>query len=373
MYGLNAFGTDINPVAYLIAKSKIRSLFIKKTELDNCLNQYSDYLKSYVKIDYNNFKDSLDIDYLLDWFPEENLSKFLFLLEKIEKEPIEDVQLLLKVTLSNILKEYSYQDPTQLRIRRRKDQPKTNLFEDFIAHLEKNANTLKNFINIDISHNHRYKVENYLCDIKELQTNLNIEKNSVDVVVTSPPYVTALPYIDTDRISLFAFGLAKSREAFRKLEKTMIGNREITHKEQQIAEKLMISSFDSDILPSAVIKLIEKIHFLNKHADVGFRRKNMAVLTFKYFLDMKLAMVQIHDVLKFGKYAFFVVGNNKTLAGNEQINIPTDDFIGLIGESIGFEFEKKISLDVQKSYTIYSKNAINTESILVFKKKEYES
>jgi hypothetical protein len=90
----------------------------------------------------------------------------------------------------------------------------------------------------------------------------------------------------------------------------------------------------------------------------------MAALAFKYFIDMQLAMKQVFRVLKKGKYAFFIVGNNRTTAGEELIDIPTDDFIVLIGQQVGFTFEQKMNLDVQKSYMIYSKNAINTESVL---------
>ena len=130
----------------------------------------------------------------------------------------------------------------------------------------------------------------------------------------------------------------------------------------------MIASFKTNILPKDILLMIEKIYLLNKKADVGFRRKNMASLLFKYFLDMKIAMQQVYDVLKKDKYLFMVVGNNRTTADTELICIPTDDFIALICEQIGFYFEKKINLEVQKSYTIYSKNAINTESILIFRK-----
>lgn len=367
LQGLNAFGTDINPIAYLIAKSKIRSFFIEIQELEDLRHRYDAFLK---QVDLNtpvSYQDKVDFEYLTHWFPMENLKKVLFLMEQIEQEVNPDVNLLLKVTLSNILKEYSYQDPTQLRIRRRKDEPKTNLLECFLFNLEKNIKILKNFNSLNID-KQSIKIENYLCDIKDLQNGTPIQDHSIDVVVTSPPYLTALPYIDTDRISLFALGLAKDKSEFRQLERIMIGTREITPKERQAIETEMIASFETHLLPTPVSKMIEKIYTLNEQSEVGFRRKNMAALAFKYFVDMQLAMKQVFRVLKKGKYAFFIVGNNRTTAGEELIDIPTDDFIVLIGQQVGFTFEQKMSLDVQKSYMIYSKNAINTESVLVFKK-----
>ncbi len=130
----------------------------------------------------------------------------------------------------------------------------------------------------------------------------------------------------------------------------------------------MIESFAKKTLPNEITKLIEKIYILNKNSNVGFRRKNTASLLFKYFIDMKLAIEQIYQVIKPNKFMFMVVGNNKTTAGGELICIPTDDFVGLIAQKVGFKLERKISLEVQKSYSIFSKNSINTESILVLRK-----
>lgn len=367
LFGLNAFGTDINPVAYLIAKSKIRSLFIQRKELDEITKEFSEITESNFADVYEYFNNSLDISYLKNWFPSENLTKVLILLKKFEGQLSEDIKLLLKVTLSNMLRNFSYQDPSQLRIRRRKDKPQNNVFEEFKKNLLLNCKRLIQFQNIDFE-KADIKIQNFLCDVKNLKSGIGLENDSIDVVVTSPPYATALPYIDTDRISLFAFGYTSSKEAFRELEKTMIGNREITPKEREKLENEMIESFTKQILPNEIIRLIEKIYTLNKNSNVGFRRKNTASLLFKYFSDMKLAIEQIYQVIKPNKFAFMVVGNNKTTAGDELINIPTDDFIGLIAQKVGFRLERKISLEVQKAYSIYSKNSINTESILVLRK-----
>ena len=367
LFGLNAFGTDINPVAYLIAKSKIRSLFIEHKELNETTKEFLE-IKEFILDDiYEYFGDNLDIEYLKNWFPSENLKKVLFLLKKFDSQSSEDIKLLLKVTLSNSLRNFSYQDPSQLRIRRRKDIPQNNVFEEFRRNLFLNCKRLIQFQNIDFEKTD-VKVQNFLCDVKNLKSGIGLENNSIDVVITSPPYATALPYIDTDRISLFAFGYTSSKQAFRELEKTMIGNREITPKEREKLEGEMIESFTNQTLPDEIIKLIEKIYTLNKNSEVGFRRKNTASLLFKYFVDMKLAIEQIYQVIKPNKFAFMVVGNNKTTAGDELIKIPTDDFIGLIAQKVGFRLERKISLEVQKAYSIYSKNSINTESILVLRK-----
>ena len=55
--------------------------------------------------------------------------------------------------------------------------------------------------------------------------NKKLQKN-VDVIITSPPYATALPYIDTDRLSLLSIlGLPSKKR--RKTEFVLTGSREI--------------------------------------------------------------------------------------------------------------------------------------------------
>jgi hypothetical protein len=122
-------------------------------------------------------------------------------------------------------------------------------------------------------------------------------------------------------------------------------------------------------LPPEIIAILKKIYLLNKKFKVGFRRKNTAALLYKYFIDMGQGINQISKVLKRNKFAFIIVGNNRTTAGNETIKIPTSDFIGLIAEKNNFKVLDKVELTVQKSYQIHSKNSINSESILIMKKK----
>jgi site-specific DNA-methyltransferase (cytosine-N4-specific) len=269
--------------------------------------------------------------------------------------------------LSNLLREFSYQDPTQLRIRRRKDTPPENLFERFKNYLCLHILTLEKFNRLrQVKINS--KIDIFLGDSRNLSEETGLERSSIDLAITSPPYATALPYVDTDRLSLFLFGYT-NKHAFKGLERSLIGNREITKKAREELDIELEKNFVKSVLPSNIIELLKRIYSLNKDAKVGFRRKNTAALLFKYFLDMNMALEQINYVLKDKSYFFIVVGNNRTVAGGVPITIPTDDFIGHIAEKNGFEVNKKIDMTVQKSYMIHSKNSINSESILILRKK----
>jgi site-specific DNA-methyltransferase (cytosine-N4-specific) len=369
LFGANAIGVDINPIAFLLAKAKVKSILLKQKDLTEIRKAFENIKEdsSWKKIKIEDYNNTLDTEYLQNWFPENNLKKFISIQETIKSLTNETSQLFSKVILSNLLRDFSFQDPTQLRIRRRADIPPENLIETFEKTLVEQIKNLERFQSLN-RFELQSNVQNYLGDIRTLMKSANLKKNSVDVVITSPPYATALPYVDTDRLSLFAFGYT-DKNSFRKLEKTLIGNREITKSKRVILDKELEANFKSSVLPKEIISLLQKIYLLNKSSDVGFRRKNTAALLYKYFLDMNQGMSQVSQVLKKNKFAFFVVGNNRTTAGNESIDIATDDFVGLIAEQNNFKLVEKICMKVPQSYMIHSKNSINTESILVLQRK----
>lgn len=366
LYGVNAVGVDINPIAFLLAKAKVKSLQLKRNDLTKIKETFKGLQENteWKSITIDDYKTTIDIEYLKKWFPESNLKKILFIQKLIQSLENEISQLFSKVVLSNLLREFSFQDPSQLRIRRRSDIPPENLIHTFKKNLLEQVENLERFQALN-RFELNSKVQNYLGDIRTLMESTNLKKNSIDVVITSPPYATALPYVDTDRLSLFAFGYT-DKNNFRKLEESVIGNREITKSKREILDKELEENFKSSILPSEIITLLEKIYWLNKNSDVGFRRKNTAALLYKYFLDMHHGINQVSQVMKKNKFAFFVVGNNRTTAGNQNINIPTDDFVSLIAEQNNFRVIEKIPMTVQKGYMIHSKNSINTESILIW-------
>lgn len=369
LFGANAVGVDINPIAFMLAQAKIGSLYLKQNDFDVIKSAFYNLGK---KVNWKNKsieenRKDLDVEYLINWFPENNLKKIIAIQEIIRSFNNKNRELFAKVILSNLLREYSYQDSSQLRIKRRSDAPPENLLEVFELNINTQLNNLERFQSLghfDLSSN----VRNYLGDIRTLMKSANLAPSSIDVVITSPPYATALPYVDTDRLSLYAFGFT-NRNNFRQLEESVIGNREITKSKREVIDNELEQNFKSSILPIEITQLLEKIYFLNKNTNVGFRRKNTAAMFYKYFIDMNQGISQVSQVLKKNKFAFFVVGTNRTEAGNENIYIPTDDFVRYIAEKNKFKFIEKINMTVQKPYLIHSKNSINTESILVLQRR----
>jgi site-specific DNA-methyltransferase (cytosine-N4-specific) len=147
----------------------------------------------------------------------------------------------------------------------------------------------------------------------------------------------------------------------------MIGNREITDK----LKKSFWRDFSSGQhgLPDSVSNLISKIYRLNQKTDVGFRRRNLPSLLYKYFHDMKQVFAGMQTVLKPGASAFVVVGNNHTIAGGQRVDIATVELLQDVAKNVGFEVVETIGMEMLVSRDIFKKNAIDSESILHFCKK----
>jgi len=136
---------------------------------------------------------------------------------------------------------------------------------------------------------------------------LPLEDESVDGIITSPPYSIALDYVKNDAHALQALGynLTKIREEF-------IG----------------VRGKDS-----------ERVRLYNE--------------------DMKRSLNEMHRVLKPGKYCVIVIGN-ATYQGKE---IKTVEFFIDYCQKIGFKLVKNIDKII---YGLY--NVMQKENILIFQK-----
>ena len=186
----------------------------------------------------------------------------------------------------------------------------------------------------------------------------------VDTIITSPPYATALPYLDTDRLSLIYLGLL-SRDEHRSRDNLMIGNREVTKRLR--AEYWSYYEAHANLLPEATCALIDRIHRLNRIHPAGFRRRNLSALLAKYFFDMRAVIGQMRSLLRPSGLAFLVVGNNRTTAGGKLIEIRTADHLRCIAENLGFQTVGDLPMDMLASRDIFRKNAVPSERIVTLR------
>jgi DNA modification methylase len=179
---------------------------------------------------------------------------------------------------------------------------------DFVNSFVKNVNlmiaSVKDYI--QIKEKLDLKLGNVKIEIGDAR-NINLPSNSVDGIVTSPPYSIALDYVENDAHSLkdLGYDIQKIRDEF-------IGVR-----------------------------------------GIGKSRINL------YNEDMEKVYNEMYRVLKPNKYAAIVIGN-ATYQGQE---VKTVEFTIQYMENIGFELVNNISKIIFGLY-----NVMKMENILFFKK-----
>ena len=371
--GFRTFGCDFNPMAAKIAHAKTAILAVPRDVVDLAIRA----LLSRVSQKVRSLPESLDQftpethEELRRWFPLPVLYKLNWLLGQVRILGTQTLVDFFEVVISNLIRRVSQQDPADLRIRRRKvpldDAP---IFEMFHQSLMQQHSRLQRFWAIAGRQPGVFiapTVRQADSRRHESLQSLGLESNTVDCVITSPPYATALPYIDTDRLSLLAI-LGMPSKMRSQLEKNLTGSREIRSRARIDAEEQLLASNATESLPSQVVSSIRDIYYANQTVEVGFRRANMPALLWRYFCDVKATLNQVYQVLRPGAQAIFVVGNSRTKAGESWKTIETSNNIGYIGNNVGLREAYRIDIDVTTESLRHSKNAITKNQIIVFKK-----
>lgn len=370
LMGCQGFGLDMNPLSTFLGKVKCDLLTAEAARLESSYRDIRDLLlrpepHGRRQLTYLAGLPARDQQYLTEWFAPDVLLGLDEIAVEIQSVDYFPARNLMWIALSNILRSVSWQKNEDLRVRKdiRFDieiDPK----KEFLEELGRSVRAVLAFLYQEQgSPLHAARIDD--GDARDCAAHWSDLQGKVDVVITSPPYATALPYLDTDRLSLCYLGLLP-RPEHRSRDLLMIGNREVS--ERTRLEYMKRLKDEGKLLPQAVNDLIRKIEALNRGTDAGFRRRNLPALLAKYFFDMRDVLTSALTLLKPNSMAFVVVGNNHTVAGGTRVEIMTASLLAEIAQTVGFEVEPSIPMDMLASRDIFRRNAMATEEILVLRK-----
>jgi site-specific DNA-methyltransferase (cytosine-N4-specific) len=361
LMGIRGIGLDRNPLAVLIARAKIDALRLTIDDVRDGESAIIAQLDDDARVELPN------PEYLQRWFPSETLAAIAQILGAIEaataKEAFKD---LARLAVSTHLRSWSLQEPSQLRIFRRNEAPPASaLMDRFVLQLAEYANAVA--VGVRLLEELGIRLPEVRLDLADSRgmDAWGCEPTSVDAVITSPPYATALPYIDTDRLSIFCLGLAEVCDRSG-LEWEMIGTREILTRQRKGLEDAL--AHNAANLPTVVVRQIRAIKSSNDRAEVGFRRRNLPALLYRYFIDMRSVLQNAETALRSGGLCAVVVGDSYTVAGSKKVRIRTADFLTNIAEEAGLHSTERIPMGGQTAYLPHQRNGIPAEEILLFVK-----
>ena len=368
--GYNAYGCDINPTAVDIAIAKNTIFKVGPYEFDKYVSLFKEEFTRYADGDYCENFDKEAMEEICSWFPKRVISKMGFILSKISAVPDERIRRFLKVILSSVIREISQQEPSDLRIRRRKD-PITDapVIELFTHNLDRQYRNIMGFYKIRNQASEPFGEAHiwqgnarYACGVRA-----HLPEGGADIVISSPPYATALPYIDTNRLNMLVLNGYNASKRIP-IEAEMTGTREINKSVRCMYEEKIKSGDYGSIASETARQIIQKVFCQNDLAEVGFRKKNMAALLYMYFRDMSDVLNTINDTVKAGGYACLVIGDTKTTTGEEKVIIKTTQMLRETADNLGWELLEDIPISVTKENYVHMNNSITENNILIFKK-----
>lgn len=355
--GLQAVGVDANPLASFLSNAKIAALTISAQEVEAALEVV---LRAGRRKGLFKLASDDRMRYLRNWFPVE----ILVLIERLRaviKKKGGAAEPILLALVSDLLREYSLQEPSDLRIRRRISpfprEPFLDLFEKKAKAFIRNLSAAQEVTGVLDTN-----CVAFVGDSRELRRRTRDDRapRDYDLVITSPPYATALPYIDTQRLSLVWLGLS-SAEQIRSLEASAVGSREFDGNAIQWALRL---KDNADSLPEGLATFCRKLHRALSPED-GFRRRATPTLIYRYFAEMRQVFSNLRSNLKRGARLAFVVGRNQTTLGGETFCIDSAKSLAMIAEDLGFRISEVLELETYQRYGLHQRNSIQRENLTI--------
>jgi len=360
--GRNAIGADANPLAVLI--SKVKTTYLSPEQLMNTL----EHLLSQSKRSRSNANE--DMSSIERWFSTstiEQLGKIERCIGQIEDERIKDF---FTLCLSSVVKKVSFCDPrvsvpVQLNpLRFANDSARRNEIESKIEALQSvdvyekfkivsnaNINRIATIKEINESGVRTLIVSK---DARRLTQSLDSDEllpdESVDMILTSPPYAGAQKYIRSSWLNLYWMGLKEQKQRSSLHDKNI--GRENYHTE------LFKNRIETGI--EAADTILQTLY------DEG--KNERAYIVGNYLNEMKIALDESFRVLKKGGYMIIVIGNN-TVCGRP---FDTQDYLSTYLLQKGMQILFKLVDDI-KSYGLMTKrnktaSLITCEWVLVFRK-----
>jgi len=347
LLGRPSIGFDINPIAKLITQTKTTP--IKSKTLYKCKEKF---LKKYYSAPSTEFKHHPKINYWFDDTTLRELDKIYFAIKQIKNYKI---RRLLLCTFSHILKNCSRWLMKSIKptIDPVKIIPKP--LDVFLQHFNFMARKNEQFYaKLFKSGNLETPAKMYRCDSTR---KLPLKSNSVDLIITSPPYVTSYEYADLHQLSLLWFG--DDPNHFKKWHK-------FSRQFDDFRKKFIGTSYkkekNGDYGSAIAQQIVNKLSI----TDVS-----LAVDIANYFLDMKKVFLEMYRILKVGAKACVVIGNTN-LRGVEILNTQV---VAEQMSNIGFRKVKFIKREVlNKMITPWrdSKNGKFTSLNNPLRKRVYE-
>ena len=294
--GFKASGTDINKVAHLMTKVKCTP--IKPDYLDKKLNEF--LLRCLESTKGTWRKKSIiplipgrHIERINYWFSEENKTELGRILRVIYEEKDERIRDFFLVAFSHILKTCSIWLQGSTKPTRDLKKKTVKPYEALRRHLKKMQEGNKAFYDV-VPSMVLDNLDDYLSIDPTDAKRQPVPADSVDLIVSSSPYVTSYEYADLHQLSTIWLDLAKDLTVYKK---EFIGTSYKKYENKKLQSKLGLD-------------IVNKMRGINQ---------KMAKEIEAFFIDMEEVFDESFRILKTRGRCCYVIGDTR-LKGVDILN-----------------------------------------------------
>ena len=328
--GLNSYGIDMDPLARLLSRVKSTPLYMERPEF---LYQAAQNLLGQIKKDRSKVKLDSQSDVNLHynwkfWFSIETMQELIRIKRNIRSfEPPaistesdwEQISEFFLCCLSSIIKRVSYLADEQIKVRLSHEKLKKGVPKPLFAFRQALNKHVPNMIRFTQMCS---RFTTFANVIGEDARKIPLENKSVDLIVTSPPYLNAMDYPFAHKHNLFILDLLKPGQ-YRPHSRRYIG----------VSERVLLKKmFDAkhSCGDPVIDQYIDRIYSGGSDVD-----KNRAYIVWEYFTDMKSVLAECFRVLESGSHMVIFVGDNRI----RKQYVPTHEILNHIASQTGFEVE----------------------------------
>ena len=319
--GFKASGTEINKIAYLI--TKVKSTPIEPDYLDRKIKQFLSRLKCLENVQRTLFSRSIDplipekhIDRINYWFTGENKIELGKILRVIYEEDDEIIRDFFLVAFSHILKNCSIWLQSSTKPTRDLKKNPMKPYDALRKHLSKMQRGNNAFYKV-VPTKARENLNNYLNIKTDDARRQPVPDESVDLIVSSSPYVTSYEYADLHQLSTIWLDLAEDLTEYKK---EFIGTSYKKYENKNPRSKLALSIVD---------KMLE-------------RNQKMAKEIEAFFIDMEEVFDESFRILKHGGRCCYVIGDTRL----KGVNILNAEVFAESLQYSGFKFDRVIKREI---------------------------
>jgi DNA modification methylase len=345
-------GADIDPMARLI--TRVKTTPIDQLTLDSAAYDLLSLIRE--RNDSCDFTPSIpEFNYRDTWFKNFVLRELAIIHDSIRDVKIsgrnvgsaQHLRDFMRVVFSSIIRDVSNADSHCTRTVIRKNLEKKispgDVIERFISVLSKQLHAMHELSYVSKSTSIG---EVRLLEGSAMQTGL--EDESVDLAVTSPPYINAVDYPRTHQLEMYWLGLVEDGP-LSNMKRRYIGTETVYKHEYS---QIRVSGYNS------LDPLLKRIFA---------KDQRRSFIVFKFFEDMKEQLKETFRVLHPGGHYCVAIGNN-VIRGNV---VASHKILAEIAtaEEVGFRIEKTFFSGVIRHFIkIPRKERMDGEWIIVLRK-----